>query len=314
LGRYLLKDQPGARTSEIVEMLFPADIKPKATMQVDGKVSGPANPSSPYVAVFNQENQQRVFNGRPEKDGSFTFYLKEGAKYDFSVVPETDDFTFYSRVYDLTDDHVPLFDNVDIQIKPIAKGVELDLGVEFNPNSSDLAITSTQELRRLSRMVNGNSNRKFVIDVTLQGYLEDSLRSDPDLTEARIDTLHFSVERIVPDTVKLDSILTVLNQRILNQQDSLTIQTPDSTALAVETQFKVRMDSLQRIAVMTVLVDSVAIKRTYHNDRTKAQAKTLIDYLINEGASPSGINYSNKSTPEAIADNRKTIVKITVVE
>ncbi|MEQ8425535.1 MAG: hypothetical protein RIA63_12550 [Cyclobacteriaceae bacterium] len=314
LGRYLLKDQPGARTSEIVEMLFPADIKPKATMQVDGKVSGPANPSSPYIAVFNQENQQRVFNGRPEKDGAFTFYLKEGAKYDFSVVPETNDFTFYSMVYDLTADHVPLFDKVDVQIKPIAQGVEFELGVSFRPNSTDLAASSTQELRRLSRMVNGNSTRKFVIDVTLQGYLEDSLKSNPDLTEVRIDTVHISVEKIVPDTVKLDSILAVLNQRELNSQDSLAMQTPDSTALMVENKFKTSMDSLQRIAVMTVLVDSVSIKRTYHNDRTRAQAKTLIDYLINEGASPSSVDYSNKAIPEAIAENRKTTVKIKVVE
>ncbi|HOO11169.1 MAG TPA: hypothetical protein PKW06_14620, partial [Cyclobacteriaceae bacterium] len=104
LGRYLLKDQPGPRTSEIVELLFPPGLKPKALVKIDGTVTGLENPSSPYIAAFDLKDQRRVYNGRPDKDGAFTLYLPEGARYDLSVEPEKDNYTFYSKTYDFTSD------------------------------------------------------------------------------------------------------------------------------------------------------------------------------------------------------------------
>jgi hypothetical protein len=193
LGRYLLKDQPGARTSEIVEILFPPELKPKATVKIEGTISGLENPASPYIAVFDQKDQSRVYNGRPEKNGQFTFYLKEGAKYDLSVEPEKDNYTFFSKVYDLTGDQIPMVDKVDVEIKPISKGTEIPLGIEFKPTTAEVTSAAAQDLRRLARMVKGNANRKFLIDVALHGYLKDSLKSNPDLTELVIDTIHFLV-------------------------------------------------------------------------------------------------------------------------
>jgi hypothetical protein len=313
LGRYLLKDQPGPRTSEIVELLFPSELKPKATVKIEGVVAGLENPSSPYIAVFDQKDQKRVYNGRPEKDGTFTFYLKEGAIYNLSIEPEKDNYTFYSKTYDFTSDQVPMSDKVEAVIKPLTKGTELELGIEFKPTTASLSPSSTQSLRRLTRMVKGNPDKKFVLDVTLQGYVTDSLQSSTDLTEVIIDTVHYTVAKQVPDTVKLDSLLIVINER-----DSLKqVQTKsDSTIVALgdDTTFMAQIDSIKKIAFKTIMVDSVAIKKTYHNNRTEAQAKSIIDYLIKEGATAQNISFTNKATPEGVAENRKTKVKVIVNE
>ncbi len=309
LGRYLLMSQPGARTSEIVEVLFPAEVKPKATVKIDGKISGLENPSSPYIAVFDQKDQSRVFSGRPEKDGSFTFYLKEGTRYDLSIEPEKDNYTFFSKIYDLTGDQIPMADRIDVEIKPLTVGTEMSLGLTFKPRAAEVASSGVQDIRRLVRLVKGNPNRKFLIDVKLAGYLSDSIKSDPDLTELRLDTVHYQVEKQVPDTVRLDSILMVLNRR-----DSLTRSSADSTLIATRDFFKAQMDSLSSKAFKTVMVDSIAIRKTYHNDRTLKQAQHVVDYLINEGAIPANLSLSNRAVPEQDPARRNTTVTIKVIQ
>ena len=308
LGRYLLKDQPGPRTSEIVELLFPPGLKPKALVKIDGTVTGLENPSSPYIAAFDLKDQRRVYNGRPDKDGAFTLYLPEGARYDLSVEPEKDNYTFYSKTYDFTSD-VPMSDRVEAEIRPVAKGTTLDLGIAFEPNSSQPSPLSAQSLRRLGRMVKGNPDRKFMLGITLKGYLADSIPSSPDLTEVRVDTLHFSVPRVVLDTVKLDSLLTLVNER-----GSLMGAQADSTMAVAGTTVGAQIDSIREKALMTILVDSMAIKKTYHNNRTEAQAHSIINFLIGEGANGQNIGFTTKALPEPVAENRKTIVTVSVVE
>ena len=308
LGRYLLKDQPGPRTSEIVELLFPPGLKPKALVKIDGTVTGLENPSSPYIAAFDLKDQRRVYNGRPDKDGAFTLYLPEGARYDLSVEPEKDNYTFYSKTYDFTSD-VPMSDRVEAEIRPVAKGTTLELGIAFEPNSSQPSPLSAQSLRRLGRMVKGNPDRKFMLGITLKGYLADSIPSSPDLTEVRVDTLHFSVPRVVLDTVKLDSLLT-----LVNEQGSLMGAQADSTMAVAGTTVGAQIDSIREKALMTILVDSMAIKKTYHNNRTEAQAHSIINFLTGEGANGQNIGFTTKALPEPVAENRKTIVTVSVVE
>lgn len=307
LGRYLLKDQPGARTSEIVEILFPPEFKPKTMVKIEGVISGLENPSTPYIAVFDQGNQERVFSGRPEKNGEFSFYLKEGAVYDLTIEPEKNDYTFYSKVFDFANEQVPISDKIDVEIKPLTKGAAIDLGIKFEPGGIQPTAAAAQTLRMLSRMVNGNTNRIFLVDITLQGYLTDSVRSSPDLTEVIVDTLHYKVKKLIPDTVKLDSLLIVMNEI-----DSLKAHTPDSTAQVNDESYRSKIDSMRIHATKTIMVDSVAIKKTYHNNRTEAQAKNLMIKLIKMGASPDNLSFRCHNLTESVPENRKTSVRILV--
>ncbi|GAB1445648.1 hypothetical protein MASR2M41_13620 [Flammeovirgaceae bacterium] len=158
-------------------------------------------------------------------------------------------------------------------------------------------------------MVKGNPDIKFLLDVTLHGYRTDSIPSDPDLTEIIIDTLHYSVSRQVVDTVKLDSLLIAINE-----QSALAEVQSDSSAMAIDTTFMSQIDAVRKTAFKIILVDSIAIKKTYHNNRTQAQVKNIIAFLLKEGVTAQNLSYSNKAIPESIPENRKTKVKVIVIE
>ncbi|MEQ9592661.1 MAG: hypothetical protein RLN86_08690 [Cyclobacteriaceae bacterium] len=310
-GRYLLKDQPGQRKTEIVELLFPPELKPKASMKIEGLVTGISDPSSVYVAVFNQADQSRVYNGRPEKDGSFSLYVSEGNIYDLSVEPAQDTFTFYSRVFDLTGDRIPFVETIEAPIEPISQSTEIDLsGIAFEPFSPKLSKFSAQELRRLVRLIKGNTDHRFQIEVTLNDYQSDSVRSSADLSELTIDTLHFEVERQVLDTVRMDSLLAAVNKA-----DSLS-NSADSTnanATSIIEIPSLRQDSLEAF-YKTVLVDSISIKKTYHNDRTEAQADSIVKHLIDEGVPNQVLTVKCRRKEGGLAEERKISVTLKVLE
>ncbi len=221
LGRYLLKDMPGIRENELVEILFPADLRPKSTMKIEGTVTGPENLTSVFVTVYNLLNQSRVFSTRPGKDGTFVAYVKEGGMYDLSVDPEEDNFTFFSKKFDMTSEKFSLVEKVTAPLRPLASGDEIALnGISFKPYSSELSASSTQELRRVVRLMQGNSDKYFSIRVTHMGFEKDSLRSGPDLTEIKVDTLK------IPITYKIDSATTATRDSIVTKTTYHNDRTP----------------------------------------------------------------------------------------
>ena len=278
LSRYLIRDAPGQKKSEIIELLFPPDQKPKGLMKVEGKIAGLENPSSAYISVFNQKDQSRVYNGRPLADGSFIVYMKEGLVYDLSVEPERDNYTFYSKQFDVTGEKLSALEKISVNLKKLSVGDEIELpGLAFNPYKKTISSSSMQELRRLVRMLKGNPTYKFNIDVTLRGLQQDSLQSNPDLTEILTDTSHIQV------TYVRDSITTSV--------DSVTT----------------RIDS-----IITATRDSIVVKITYHNDRTEQQSQAIRTYLISQGVAAGNLSTTFKAIMEAVMENRKTLVKVTV--
>lgn len=278
IARNLMKDLTTGRKSELIEVPFPPELKPKAMMKVEGKVSGPANLASPIVSVFDLKDQTKVFGGRPRSDGSFTFFLKEGSQYELSLEPEQDNYTFFSRTFDLTGDRFPISEKVEASLKAVAAGDEIDLpGLTFKPHSITLAAGSSQELRRLLRLMKGNPSLKFDVNVTLNGLLKDSVESDPDLTE------------IIRDTIRIPVVDTI---RFAISQPTDSLSSP-------------------RDSIRTETRDSIVVKTTYHNDRSEQQAMAVVYYLVSQGISADRLTHSHAANEEAILENRKTRVKIT---
>lgn len=228
LGRYLLKDGPGARKNELIEYLIPAELRPKGMMKLNGFITDEeGKPAPSYLQITNISTNQRVYNGRPAADGSFLLYLMEGSKYEVSVDPEKSNLSFQAKEFDLTSDKIPQSMIFDAKLKPVMPGDEfvLDL-VKFKPNSSDLDPTSNPELQRLSRVIKNNPALKFEIQVMLNGYLEDSVRTNPDLTEVHIDSVLTQYDEI--DTLgqlyKKDTIMVTTvyhNDRTSKQAKSI---------------------------------------------------------------------------------------------
>jgi hypothetical protein len=228
LGRYLLRDSQGARRHELVEYLIPENIRPKGMMKIEGKVSDATGAVLPaYVSIVDLSTGKRIYNGRPNSDGSFLVYAMEGSRYELSVDPEHGDKTSYSRVFDLTTENIPQVEKVQAVLKTLTPGDELALdGIRFKEASAEIDLASSEStLKRLVRMITANPALKFEIQVLMEGYEEDSVQYG-DLTEMAydstiskyidIDTLGQLFER---DTMMVDVMYH--NDRTVQQAQSV---------------------------------------------------------------------------------------------
>lgn len=229
LGRYLTRDVKGQYRNEIVEYLIPNELRPKGMMKVDGKVTGPDGlPTPAYVAITDLSTRKQVHTTRPGPDGTFMLYLMEGTTYELSIDPEQDNGSFFSKKFDLTTEKIPQIERVNAVLKPIAAGDEIILErIAFKPYSSQLDIAaSSSELKKLARIMKGSPNLKFEFEVLLTGYKQDTIASDPDLTEIIYDSLVMEIDDI--DTLgqlyQRDSLIvkaTYHNDRTWQQAQSI---------------------------------------------------------------------------------------------
>ena len=83
------------------------------------------------------------------------------------------------------------------------------------------------------------------------------------------------------------------------QTKELTEPLPDTVVYQKEFQ----VDS-----VTIEMRDSTAIEYLYHNDRTKKQAQSIVDFLVRQGAKPDKISITTKAVEELVAEKRKTVV------
>jgi hypothetical protein len=187
-GRYLLKETPGRLRSEIIEYLIPDEVRPRGVMKIEGLVVKNGAPVPAYISVVELSTKERIFSGRPLADGSFFLFIKEGDLYELAVDPEDGAQTYYTKQYDLTKSDPLRTDQLSITLKNIVAGDELIVdALQFKPYTSDLDVSST-ELNRLARLLKSNSGLLYEVQVTLNGYVENTERVDPDLTEETTNT------------------------------------------------------------------------------------------------------------------------------
>lgn len=198
LGRYAMRDVAGARKSEIVELLIPDELRPKGMMKLDGTVKdADGKPVSAYLAVTNITTKQRLFNGRPNADGSYLIYLMEGYHYEVSIDPEQSNYNYVIKEFDLAVDRIPQATRFDAVLKPAQSGDEFPFElVRFKPASATLEPISHGELQRFARIAKSDPSLRFEIQVLLNGYDEDSVRSSNDLTEMQIDSVATQYDEI----------------------------------------------------------------------------------------------------------------------
>lgn len=161
LGRYLMKDSRGTRTTEIVEVLFPAELKPKATLMVEGTV----NTSASFVSVTDLQTRRKVFEGRP-KSNEFLVYINEGSIYELAVDPEQDDMTFYTQIFDLTTEKIQQREKVAASVQQLSRGAEIILPPVFNGADAELPAAAMPTLKRVARLIKANPDFRFLMQIT----------------------------------------------------------------------------------------------------------------------------------------------------
>jgi hypothetical protein len=261
LGRYLIKEAPGAKkNSELVEFLFPAELRPKGMMKIEGKITDENNAPIPaYITITDLSNSKRIYSGRPASDGYYFVYVREGSTYEVSIDPEQSKIGFYARQFDLTGDKIPQRERVNAVLKQPLPGDELSLdAIQFKPSSSLLEQSSEGEIKRLVRLIKANPQLNFEIQVMLNGYAEDSIQSSPDLTEVLVDSMKTQIDDI---------------------------------------------DSLGQLYKR----DTVVARLTYHNDRTRQQANSIIAQLVKSGIDPNSLKILTNAIPAALPEKKLTI-------
>lgn len=297
LGRYLLKDVKGALSTELMEVLFPKELKPKGLMKIEGQMKG-LNINA-YISTFNLENQKRVSINRPDEKGGFIVYLKEGGLYDLSIEPEIDKLTYFSKVYDLRSDRFSIHDKIEVELKELSVGDEMELsGITFQPFTSNLDPSSSNELRRLIRLIQGNPSFAYTIDLTLHGLEKDSVKSSPDLSEVHYDTIVYKISYTI---------------------DSLVAMAPDSLSVSTQYDSVSRSEGLDTSPITlydtirrTMTRDSIALKATYHNDRTSEQLQTILNYLVKEGVNSNKIYWTHRARPVGTNEQKRILAKLIV--
>jgi hypothetical protein len=222
-GRYLLKDAKGTRNNyELTEYLFPGDLRPKGLTKFEGIITGLNGTSVPsYISVTDLQSGKRIYATKTPADGSYFFYLPEGTQYELSIDPDQADLTFYSRFIDLQTEKIPQKEKLNITLKKPVAGDEIPLDlITFHPNTAELSGLSSQELKRLARLIKANPGQTYELQVTLNGFRQDSIQS-PDLTETKVDSLIIAEDTVLQMPEHKIARITYHNDQTLLQAESI---------------------------------------------------------------------------------------------
>jgi hypothetical protein len=262
-GRYLLKEGQGRLKVEILEYLMPDDVRPRGVMKVEGAITSNGTSVPSYISVIDTKTQERVFSGRPSVDGSFFLFIKEGSTYELAVDPEDGSLTYYSKQYDLTKNEPIRNDKLSISLKKIIAGDELMAdAIRFKPYTSELEASST-ELNRIARLLKSNSSLNFEVQVTLNGYVEDTVRINTDLTEetTTTNTETFSITDSLGNITTRDSVIvkTIYHNNRTEKQaiaviEKLVALGVNRNTLFISTNKKVLPDEAMRNTEVKIIV------------------------------------------------------------
>lgn len=80
---------------------------------------------------------------------------------------------------------------------------------------------------------------------------------------------------------------------------------------------EVRMDSIRlqhppSDSASTTTLDSVTVRKVYHNDRTPAIAQRIIDHALRQGGDPQRFTYKAAALPATVPGEKKLVVKAVV--
>lgn len=279
---YSTEDVDG--TQSLFMAKLPEDLKPKDLFMVKGHVFDSQN--SPVEALIQAidivTGEVVEYTNSNENDGSFELYINEGRSYDFSIVPKDYSHTFYSDIFRLETMESSKREFMEIQCRKLGPNISFPLrNLSFKPYTSEIAEESEIEIKRLILLMQRNPELSFEIGGFINEYKEDTIMTNPDLTEVRYDTIIVTevIER--PDTVitkesldKIDSVLTRVNDQ---KMDTIS-------------RDEVKTDSLKKevLSYKPIMIkDTIeveVINKFYHNDRSQAMAESLRLYLIDKGA------------------------------
>ena len=285
-GRYAYMAENTGRNSQLVMKLVPSEFKPAKVMRIKGEVVDALSgqPVNATLTVFQIDDRNRLWNDKIGNRGEFAIVLKEGTTYDLSVSVEDPAYMYYSKVYNLERIGARDKQTLKIEMRPIEVGGPMKTAISFEEHQAKLTDNSTFELRRIANMMRKNPGLRLQVTSYLDLYKEDSIQSDPDLTELRTDSVY--VERQVE--VASDTILyeTTASRYPDHQETDSAYYDLDSLSMPGDS---VRYETIRELQ----------IKYTYHNDRTLKEAEAVKAYLVGRGVEEDRVEVETVVNKEA---------------
>jgi len=297
----------------IIMAQIPEDLQPRKVTLIDGTVTANGQPIDAFLQVYDLTSGELVQHGRPNPDGSFRMIIPEGGNYDFSVTSKDNQHLYYAKVYEQQEMEVSNWEINAIELAAIKRNYSWEnTNIGFETASASLRSTSEFELKRLLKLLKNNPDINLSLEIYTDEVIEDTLKSDPDLTEVRQDSIEFMTDSIVFDTVWVTP-----TEELIDEGETIDY-TQDSLQFAEEGNYE-EYSQANEFSIDTV---SFKVKRfrvvdIYHNDRTPLQAETLQEYFREKGVPEDrfiilGLGDINNLVSNDSKENRATNQRIKV--
>lgn len=337
-GRYMYRAMTGQRDYDLFQVLIPEEYQPKSVMRIQGNISDETgNPVDAKLTVFNITDRDRLWSENVGDKGEFAIVLKEGAVYDLSVEHEKPGYMYFSKLYDIEELGVRDKERLKVQLKPLQKNQAYPIDILFEPYGSEPKEISIYELRRLGDFIRLNPEMQVEISVEQQNYREDTIKSDLDLAEIRMDTLFY-------DEIYVKQSLLPENHREL--YDWIKGNWPTQSEVMFDSVYysvDITEDSLHIAEVVpaapalppdSLVTDSIALSappplpdtvnvsypltrfeltKIYHNDRTEKQGEAIKSFLRERGVKKDQITVTTSRKEKSSKEDSEDKPDIAVV-
>ena len=250
----------------IIVSKLPSEFQGEKVVLMDGRVvdDETEDPMKAFIQVYDGETQKRILYTRTdEASGKFYTVFPVGRVCDFSIQSLDKKYLHSSRIYFADSMEASLKENHIFRLKKIKDGLTvISENIRFKPHSAELDNASGFELKRIMKTLKDNPELNLEIGVHADQVFSDSIQSNEDLTEIRIDTIY-----------------------ALEEYNSSGGESSENSNAAgwIDVEYideDVDLDSLNNSIPEPAIQ---AIKYTYHNDRTIKQAETLLNHFLKQG-------------------------------
>lgn len=161
-GRSVLTARRGEKKSELVEVFFPAELKPRQVLRINGNIVS-ADPATIYLSLYDSATGKQLRSLRPDATGSFMLFLPYGNTYRLFADPAADNLPFYSTVYNLSKGQGQVAGRLTIDPGVIQSGFKIDLGAILFLENTAPTPGSVPMINRVIRLMQSNPGSSFQV-------------------------------------------------------------------------------------------------------------------------------------------------------
>jgi hypothetical protein len=164
-------------TFDIIKARIPEEHQPLKVLYLKGEVSNAEGmPMEAFIQIYDVQDKSLVqYHRTTQENSNFEFYIAAGKQYDFSIVPLTPNYGFYSEILDLEELIISKRRRMNITLGTMDPGTSFPLNCLRFDNDSAISDVSRFEMSRLIKLLKKNPGTQVEIAVHREMRVSDSL-------------------------------------------------------------------------------------------------------------------------------------------